>query len=70
MELVSIAKAIIVGVGVLGPALGISFIFAKGLEGISRNPEAESKMKTYIYVGAGMVEVFGLASIVLFFLIK
>jgi F0F1-type ATP synthase membrane subunit c/vacuolar-type H+-ATPase subunit K len=45
MEYVALAKAIMVGFGVLGPALGLGMIFSKALEGISRNPEAmESKI--------------------------
>jgi F-type H+-transporting ATPase subunit c len=44
MELTQLAQAIIVGFGVLGPALGLGMIFSKGLEGISRNPEAAGKI--------------------------
>jgi F0F1-type ATP synthase membrane subunit c/vacuolar-type H+-ATPase subunit K len=40
MEYTELAKGIIVGFGVLGPALGLGMIFSKALEGISRNPEA------------------------------
>ena len=43
MELKVLAQAIIVGFGVLGPAIAIGMIFSKGLEGLSRNPEAMSK---------------------------
>jgi len=44
MEYTQLAQAIIVGFGVLGPALGLGMIFSKGLEGISRNPEAAGKI--------------------------
>ncbi len=62
-----LAKAILVGIGVLGPALGVAMIFSKSLEGIARNPEASSKIVPFMFVGAGMVELFGLAAIGLFF---
>ncbi|PID83303.1 F0F1 ATP synthase subunit C [Candidatus Campbellbacteria bacterium] len=68
-DLTPLAKALIVGFGVFGPALGIGLIFSKGLEGISRNPEAAGKITPWLLIGAGMVELFGLASIGLFFLI-
>lgn len=43
-ENVALAKAIIIGLGVMGPALGVGMIFSKGLEGISRNPQAAGKI--------------------------
>ncbi len=66
---IAIAKAIIVGLGVLGPAIGIGMVFSKALEGISRNPEASNKIVPFMFVGAGMIELFGLAAIGLFFVI-
>ncbi len=68
MELAVLAKAIIVGFGVLGPALGLGMIFSKALEGVSRNPEAMGKYIWLVFVGAGMVELFGLAAVGLFFM--
>lgn len=65
----ALAKALIVGVGVIGPAIGVAMVVSKGLEGIARNPEAANKITPLIFVGAGLVEVLGLATIALFFLI-
>lgn len=64
-----LAKAIIVGLGVLGPAIGVAMIFAKSIDGMARNPEASGKIIPFMFIGAGMVELFGLASIGLFFLL-
>ena len=69
MDLTVIAKAIIVGLGVLGPAIAIGMIFSKGLEGISRNPDAMAKYIWVIFVGAAMVELFGLAALGYFFIV-
>lgn len=63
------AQAFLVGFGVFGPALGVAMIFSKALEGIARNPEASDKIIPFMFVGAGMVELFGLASIGLFFVL-
>lgn len=66
MDLVAL-KFIAVGLfvlGILGAALGTARIFSSALDGIARNPESESKMKIYIYVGAGMVEFMGLLAFV------
>lgn len=69
VDLKPLAKALIVSLGVFGPAVGIGLVFSKGLEGISRNPEAAGKITPWLLIGAGMIELFGLASIGLFFLV-
>ena len=69
-DMAVLAKAIIIGFGVMGPAIGLGLIFSKGLEGISRNPQAAGKITPWLLMGAGMVELFGLASIGFFFLLK
>ncbi len=67
VDLTPLAKAIIVAFGVTGPAIGIGLIFSKVAEGTARNPEAGTKILINAIIGAGMVEIFGLASIGLFF---
>ena len=69
MDFTPLAQGILVGVGVLGPAIGVGMIFSKGLEGIARNPEAAGKITGPMFVGAGMVEALGLFALVWFFLI-
>ena len=64
-----LAQSIIVGIGILGPAIGVGMIFSKGLEGIARNPEAAGKITGPMFVGAGMVEALGLFALVWFFLV-
>ena len=64
-----LAQALLVGIGVLGPAIGVAMVFSKGLDGIARNPEASGKIIPFMFAGAGLIEVLGLATIVLFFLI-
>lgn len=51
-------------IGMLGAALGVGNIFAAMLNGIARNPNAESKLAKYIYVGAGLSEAMGLFALV------
>ncbi len=49
--------------GMLGAAIGVGNIFAAMLNGLARNPSAESKLAKYIYVGAGLAEAMGLFSL-------
>ena len=55
----------LMGLGMLGAAIGVGNIFAAMLNGIARNPEAESKLAKYIYVGAGLAEALGLFALVI-----
>ncbi len=67
MDLVAL-KFIAIGLavfGMLGAGLGIANIFSAMLNGIARNPESEGKMKSYVYIGAAMVEIMGLLEFVL-----
>ena len=50
--------------GMLGAAIGVGNIFAAMLNGVARNPSAESKLAKYIYVGAGLAEAMGLFALV------
>lgn len=52
-------------IGMLGAAFAVGNIFSALMEGISRNPEAEDKLKKYVYVGAGMAEAIGIFCLVI-----
>lgn len=68
-DITTLAKAIIVGFGVLGPALGVALIFSKAFEAMARNPEVSDKITAFMFVGAGMVEFFGIMAVVFFFML-
>ena len=65
----ALAPALLVAIGVTGPAIGVAMIYAKAAEGTARNPEASGKILTVAIIGGALVELFGLAAIGLFFLI-
>ncbi len=55
----------LMGLGMLGAAIGVGNIFAAMLNGLARNPSAEAKLAKYIYVGAGLAEALGLFALVI-----
>ncbi len=59
----------LLSLGMLGAAIGVGNIFAAMLNGLARNPAAESKLAKYIYVGAGLAEAMGLFAMVLAFIL-
>lgn len=51
--------------GMLGAAVGVGNVFAAMLEGVARNPGAESKMAKYAFIGAALAEAMGLFAFVI-----
>ena len=67
VNLVPLAKAIAIGIGALGPGLGIGFIGAKAMEAIGRNPEAASKILVPMLLAAAFAEAIAIYALVIAF---
>lgn len=70
MESNSLAAALAIGLGALGPGLGIGFIVAKAVEAISRNPEASSDIRSAMILGAAFAEAIAIYALVIALIIK
>jgi F-type H+-transporting ATPase subunit c len=70
MDLKSIAMAIAMGVGAIGPGIGIGLLVSKGLEAIGRNPDASSKIQTNMVLGIAFAEAIAIYALVVALLIK
>jgi F-type H+-transporting ATPase subunit c len=70
MEIASLAKAIAIGLGSVGPAIGIGMIGAKAMEAIGRNPEASGKVLVPMLIAAAMAEAIAIYALVIAFSIK
>ena len=66
----SLAMAIVVGVGVIGPGLGIGLIVSKALEAIGRNPDASGQIVTNMFIGIAFTEALAIFALVVGFIIK
>jgi len=64
------AVAFVMGVGTIGPALGIGILVAKGLEAIGRNPEAASKIQTNMILGIAFAEAVAIYALVVSLILK
>ncbi len=64
-----LAKAIAIGAGALGPALGIGYIGAKAMEAIGRNPEAAGKVFVPMLLGMAFAEAVAIYALVVAFTI-
>lgn len=59
-----LGAAIGVGITVLGAALGIGVIGKSAVEGIARQPEASSEIRTSMIIAAALIEGVALFAIV------
>lgn len=64
------ATAFVVGVGMLGPALGIGLIVSKALDAIGRNPEAADKLSATMFIGVAFTEALAIFAVVVGFVIE
>ena len=64
---VQFAKAIAIGLGAVGPAIGVGMIGAKAVEGIGRNPEAAGKIFVPMLLGMAFAEAIAIYALVVAF---
>ena len=63
----TLAKAIVMGVGGISPAIGIGLIGSKAMEAIGRNPEAAGKLFVPMLLGMAFAEAIAIYSLVVAF---
>jgi F-type H+-transporting ATPase subunit c len=70
MELTMLAKALAIGLGAIGPGLGIGLIGAKAMEAIGRNPEASGKILVPMLLAIAFAEAVAIYALVVAFTIN
>ncbi|MBU1015026.1 ATP synthase F0 subunit C [Patescibacteria group bacterium] len=66
----SFAAAIAIGLGALGPGLGIGILAGKAMEAIGRNPEAANKVQTAMILAIAFAEAIAIYALVVALIIK
>ena len=67
MELDTLAKAIAIGLGAIGPGLGIGMIGSRAMEAIGRNPEAAGKILVPMLLACAFAEAIAIYALVIAF---
>lgn len=65
-----LGMAIVVGLGVIGPGIGIGIIVARAIEAIGRNPEASGKVYATMFIGIAFTEALAIFALVIGFILK
>lgn len=63
-------QALAIGLGALGPGLGIGFIGAKAVEAIGRNPDASTKILPAMLLGMAFAEAIAIYALLIAFTAK
>jgi len=69
-ELKSIGFGIAAGAGTIGAGVGMGYLFGQYISSIARQPEAEDQVRTWLFVGIGLIEAFALYGLVFGFLVQ
>lgn len=64
------AMAFAMGMGAIGPGIGIGIIGGKALEAVSRNPEAYGKIQTPMILNLAFCEAIAIYSLVVALIVK
>lgn len=66
----SIAAALAIGLGAIGPGIGIGLLAAKAMEAVGRNPEASGKIQTLMILAIAFAEAIAIYALVVALIIK
>lgn len=59
-----LGAALAIGLGALGPGIGLGILAGKALEAIGRNPEAQSKVQTTMILAIAVTEAVAIYALV------
>ena len=66
----TLGMALVVGLGVIGPGIGLGILVGRALEAIGRNPEASRQIQTTMVIGIAVTDALAIFALVIGFIIK
>ena len=65
-----LAAGLAIGLGALGPGLGIGLLVGRAMEALGRNPEAEPAIRLNMVLGLAFAEAIAIYALVVALIIK
>jgi len=65
-----VAMGLAMGLGVIGPGIGIGIVAGKAIEAMGRNPEMEGTVRTYMLLGIAFTEGLAIFALVVALIIR
>ena len=66
----ALAAALAIGLGAIGPGIGVGMIGAKAMEAIGRNPEAMGDIRTNMILAIAFAEAIAIYALVVALIVK
>lgn len=66
----AIGAALSIGLGAIGPGIGVGLVGAKAMEAMGRNPEAAGMVRTNMILGMAFAEAIAIYALVVALIIK
>lgn len=70
MDLTNLAAGLAIGLGAIGPGIGIGLLAGKAMEAIGRNPDATPKIQTAMILAIAFAEAIAIYALVVALIIK
>lgn len=70
MDLTNLSAAIAIGVGAIGPGIGIGMLASRAMEAIGRNPEAAPRIQAAMILAIAFAEAIAIYALVVALIIK
>lgn len=65
-----LAAAFAIGIGAIGPGIGIGMLVGKAMEALGRNPEAEPAVRLNMILGIAFAEAIAIYALVVALIIR
>jgi F-type H+-transporting ATPase subunit c len=65
-----IAAALAIGLGAIGPGLGIGILVSRAMDALGRNPEAEPSIRLNMILGLAFAEAIAIYALVIALIIR
>lgn len=65
-----LGPALAIGLGAIGPGIGLGILMGKALEAIGRNPEASGKIQLPMFIGLAFTEAVAIYALVIAFILR
>jgi F-type H+-transporting ATPase subunit c len=65
-----LAMGLSIGIGAIGPGIGIGIVAGKAVEAIGRNPEAAGQVQTNMILGMAFAEAIAIYALVVSLIIR
>jgi F-type H+-transporting ATPase subunit c len=66
----NLAAALAIGLGAIGPGIGVGIVGGKAVEAMGRNPEAANLIRTNMILGIAFAEAIAIYALVIALIVK